>query len=145
MFMDEEMAQRGGKEYARVAKEKGEIVVNISGGSREIIIALTIVVMFFRNKIARIYNVSDTSYQIKQLSIPSIVIPIVGNEHKILKSVLKGKKTYNELAKQLNVSKSTISRIASELYGRGLVKLIKKGKEYEVEITTAGKLILQRS
>lgn len=119
-----------------------EIVVNISGGVREIAIALTTVSILYNQKISRIYNFSRIEGEIREIELPYFAYPLTGNEKRILDLITtKGPLKYNELVNELRLSKSSISRIASELEKNSIIKIEDVGKEKRIHPTLTGKLI----
>lgn len=123
-----------------------EIVVNNSGGVKEITIALTAVNILFNHKISRTYNFSWLERQMKEIHLPYLACPIEGTEKQLLLALIKyGPLTYNILTKKLELSKSTISRIVTRLEDKKLVSTEEIGKENKVEATTTAKLLIMIS
>ncbi|MBC7094200.1 MAG: winged helix DNA-binding protein [Thermococcus sp.] len=56
---------------------------------------------------------------------------------------LKSAKTQKDLLKEMNVSKSTASKVLSSLERKGIVKRERRGKAYIVELTDKGLEVLK--
>jgi len=120
---------------------EGELVINLSGGVRTLIVALTIVSTFKHEKIDRLYNLEKIERDMKEIDIPYTSFDLTDNESKLFKTISKeGPKTYNELVKQLDLSKSTISRLSNILEKRHLLNIEEKGKQKQVSLSLTGKL-----
>ncbi|MFW6142498.1 MAG: CRISPR-associated CARF protein Csa3 [Candidatus Saliniplasma sp.] len=122
--------------------EKGEIVINLSGGVRTIIIALTACSVFFNHKITRLYNYEKIDRDLKQIELPYGSQELTDNEKMILQTVVqKGPKVYNELIEELDLSRSTVSRLSNILKEKHLVQTETIEKQTNVIPTLTGKLI----
>ncbi len=135
------------EEIAAIFREVEEdISVNISGGVREIIIALTVNCILFRSKISNLYNFSDRFREMKAIELPYLACRIEGNEKMLLDLLAKhGSLFYKDLSKMMETSKSTISRLASDLEFRHLIRTEEIKKEKRIIITLTGRLALQIS
>ena len=119
-----------------------KIVVNLSGGVRSILVALTTAAIFHHDKIDRICNYGRIGNYMREIELPYVKIDLTENENTLLHTVKKqGPITYNELVKELGFSKSTVSRLSNILEDKSLVKINEKGKEKEVEISLTGRLV----
>ena len=130
------------EQISEMLKElEGEIVVNISGGVREISIALTTVTILYNKKISRIYNFSRIDGEIREIELPYLAFSLTGHDKRILDIIIEEPRKYNELAIELDLSKSSISRIVNELEEKKIVIVKEAGKEKIVHPTLTGKLI----
>ncbi len=125
-----------------ISEVEGEVVVNLSGGVRSILVALTVNTVFHGEKIERVYNFEEIERKTKQVDIPYIPVELKENEKKILKTVKsEGPVTYKELSKQTGLSKSTISRLCKELEGKNILGLEMDGRNKKARTTTGTFLI----
>ncbi|MFW6196461.1 MAG: CRISPR-associated CARF protein Csa3 [Thermoplasmatota archaeon] len=121
---------------------EGEIVVNLSGGVRSIIVALTINSIFYHEKIDRVYNLEKIDRNMREIELPFISFELTDNEKKIFTTISKeGPLTYNELVDKLDLSKSTVSRLSKILEKKHIVTIEEKGKQKQVSLSLTGKLI----
>jgi len=121
---------------------EGELAVNLSGGARILLVALTTVTIFHHQKIDRIYNHDIVENSMKKIDLPYVEFDLTKNEKELMDTVLKtGPSTYNELVDILGFSKSTVSRLSNLLQEKSLLKISEKGKQMEVCPSLTGKLI----
>ncbi len=121
----------------------GEVVVNLSGGARSLLVALTTVTIFHHDKITRIYNHDIVENSMKEIDIPYVSFELTKNERQLIEAVTQdGPSTYNELVDILGFSKSTVSRLSNILQEKKLLEIHEKGKQMEVELSLTGKLAI---
>jgi len=122
---------------------EGEIIVNISGGPREIFLAFTLACVSQPNRISRITNYSDIDRSMKQVSLPNIVKVLDDKLKSILSYVDENQPiTISEVAEGLGISESTASRKINELANLNALNLVQNGKKKEIFITLSGKMLL---
>lgn len=120
---------------------EGELVVNLSGGVRTLIVALTIVSIFQHDKIDRVYNLETIERNMREIEIPHTSFDLTDNERKLFNNISKdGPKTYNELVDELKLSKSTVSRLSNILSKKHLLSIKDQGKQKQVSLSLTGKL-----
>ncbi|OPY45708.1 MAG: MarR family protein [Methanosaeta sp. PtaU1.Bin028] len=121
----------------------GEVIVNLSGGPREIFLAFTIACLSQSEKISRVTNFSDIDRRLNEIIVPNIVSILEEKQKRILKDVFKKQPTtITDIAERLFVSESTISRHVARLVDLKMLDIAQKGKIKEIRITLAGKLLL---
>ncbi|HOT07737.1 MAG TPA: winged helix-turn-helix transcriptional regulator [Methanotrichaceae archaeon] len=121
----------------------GEVIVNLSGGPREIFLAFTIACLSQSEKISRVTNFSDIDRRLNEIIVPNIVSILEEKQKRILKDVFeKQPTTITDIAERLFVSESTISRHVARLVDLKMLDIAQKGKIKEIRITLAGKLLL---
>lgn len=121
---------------------EGKTVVNLSGGVRTILVALTACTVFFNSKITRIYNYEIIEREMKSIELPYVFFDLTDNEQKILKKVIEEDTiSYNDLTSTMDLSKSTISRLSNRLDDRKLVSTFKVEKQTKVSPTLTGLLL----
>ncbi len=127
-----------------IRKSEGKVVLNISGGPRIIIIALTVVGIFYRDEIETIYNHSEIDKEIRKINLPSVFQPLKDNEIKILRTIYKKSPLkFKDLVKEIDVSKSTISRIMKRMEEQNLVEIEEKGREKYPSLTLSGEILIR--
>lgn len=123
-------------------KADGDTVVNLSGGVRTILVALTACTVFFHSQIQRTYNYEMIEREMKSIKLPYVFFDLTDNEKKILKKTVEEDSiSYNELVSSLNLSKSTVSRLSNRLKDRELVSTSTVEKQTKVGPTLTGILL----
>jgi CRISPR-associated protein Csa3 len=121
----------------------GQIIANLSGGPREILLAFTIACLSKPNKIFKTTNYSDIERSLSEIVLPNIVFMLEDKQKQILKDVFENQPTtISDIAKRLSISESTISRQVARLVGLRALDLVQKGKTKAVSITLTGKILL---
>lgn len=121
----------------------GEIIVNISGGPREIFFAFTLACLSQSYKISKTTNYSDIDRLMREICIPNITNVLDEKSRKILKDVSENQPTtVSEVARRLSISESTASRQINELADLKALNLNQKGKIKQASITLTGKMLL---
>ncbi len=122
-------------------KIEGELVVNLSGGIRTILVALTACTVFFHSRIQRTYNYEMIEREMKPIELPYVFFDLTDNEEKLLRKVVReGHSTYNEIEESLDISKSTISRLSNLLQDRQLLEIKEHNKQTVLTPTLTGHL-----
>ncbi len=122
---------------------EGRIIVNLSGGPREIFLAFTIACLCVSDRIYKATNFSDIDRSLKEITLPNIKATPDERFMKILRDVEANQPTsINEIAKRLNISESSVSRQVAALADLKALDVVQKGKMKEVRITLTGKLFL---
>ncbi len=122
---------------------EGRIIVNLSGGPREIFLAFTIACLCVSDRIYKATNFSDIDRSLKEITLPNIKATPDERFMKILRDVEANQPTsINEIAKRLNISESSVSRQVAALAELKALDVVQKGKMKEVRITLTGKLFL---
>jgi CRISPR-associated protein Csa3 len=128
-------------ELLKVAE--GEIIVNISGGPREIFLAFILACLSQPSKISKATNYSDIDRSMREITIPNIVNVLDEKLKRVLKDINENHPTtISEVAKRLNISESSASRQINELVDLKALGLIQKGKLKQPFITLTGKMLL---
>jgi CRISPR-associated protein Csa3 len=125
-----------------IENAKGEIVVNLSGGPREIFLALTIASIACSNKISKATNYSDIDRRLNDFVLPNIAAELEEKQKLILLDIENNQPTnIGDIAKRLSVSESTISRQVGRLADLKALNLVPKGKTKEISISLTGRLL----
>ncbi len=122
---------------------KGQVVVNLSGGPREIFLAFVVACLSESQKIFKTTNFSDIDRTMNEITLPNIAHILDERLKRVLKDVSENQPTtITEIAQRLKISESTVSRQIGELLGLKALDLTQKGKIKEVRITLTGKILL---
>ncbi len=128
-----------------IRRSEGEIVVNLSGGPREIFLALTVAAIAQASRISKTTNFSDIDRAIRDVNLPEIRIPNLIDDklRTVLSDILENQPTtITEIARRNALSESTVSRRINKLQDLNAVDVIAKGKSKEVRITLVGEILL---
>ncbi len=130
-------------DISNILKETdGKTIVNLSGGVRTILVALTACTVFFNSRIRRTYNYEMIEREMKPIELPYVFFDLTENEQKILEKVVKEDNlSYNDLTASLELSKSTVSRLSNRLKNRELVRTETVEKQTKVSPTLTGLLL----
>jgi CRISPR-associated protein Csa3 len=128
---------------ALLEKAEGQVIVNLSGGPREIFLAFTIACLSQSEKIFKATNYSDIERSLHEITLPNITAVLEDRQKRILKDINDSQPTtITDVARRLCVSESTISRQVARLADLGALHILQKGKTKEIRITLAGKILL---
>jgi len=126
-----------------IKMSEGEIVANLSGGPREIFLALTLACLAQPRKIYKATNYSDIDRSMNEIVLPNIKHVIDEKINRILEDVNENQPTtIKDIAIRLNISESTASRHINDLVDMKALNSIAKGKTKQVFITLTGKMLL---
>lgn len=119
------------------------IIVNLSGGPREILVALTIASVSYAPKIAQFTSYSDVSRQLSEIDLPYLALPLQDRELEVLQNIQDfGPTTISEISKRLHISESSTSRYCARLLSNRLIDLTAKGKSKLAKIRPSAEVIL---
>jgi CRISPR-associated protein Csa3 len=122
---------------------KGQVMINLSGGPREIFLAFVVACISESQKIFKTTNFSDIDRTMNEITLPNITHILDERLKRVLKDVSENQPTtITEIAQRLKISESTVSRQISELLSLKALDLTQKGKIKEVRITLTGKILL---
>jgi CRISPR-associated protein Csa3 len=126
-----------------LANADGEVIINLSGGPREIFLAFSIACLSESRKIFKATNFSDIDRKLNEIILPNIASVLEEKQKRILQEVLKSQPaTITDIAERLSVSESTVSRQVARLTEQKALDLTQKGKIKEIRVTLTGKLLL---
>lgn len=128
---------------ALLEKAEGQIIVNLSGGPREIFLAFTVACLSQSGRIFKTTSYSDIERSLQEIALPNITAILEDRQKRILKDVIDSQPTsITDIARRLSVSESTVSRQVARLAELGALHLQSKGKTKEVRITLTGRILL---
>ncbi|MFZ2497403.1 CRISPR-associated CARF protein Csa3 [Methanosarcina sp.] len=123
---------------------QGEIIANISGGSRDIFLAFSIACIAKAERVSKVTNRSDINQELREISLPHIVNSLDEKLNIILEDIIKYEPTIaSEIADRLQISESTISRNLNKLKELKAINVNHQGKTKYISITTTGKIFLK--
>lgn len=128
---------------ALIKMSEGKIVVNLSGGPREIFLAFTLACLAQSGKIHKATNYSDVDRSMNEIVLPNIKHILEEKSKRILEDVNENQPTtIKDIARRSDISESTASRQINELVDMKALNSIPKGKTKQVFITLTGKMLL---
>jgi CRISPR-associated protein Csa3 len=126
-----------------IKMSEGKIIANLSGGPREIFLALTLACLAQPGKIYKATNYSDIDRSMNEIVLPNIKYVLDEKSKRILEDVNENQPTtIKDVAGRSNISESTASRQISDLVDMKALNSISKGKTKQVFITLTGKMLL---
>jgi len=124
-------------------KAEGQVIVNLSGGPREIFLAFAIACISKPEKIHKTTNFSDIDRSLNEIRLPNVVAALEEKQIRILKDISEfSPATITDIAERLSLSESTISRQVARLADIQALEVFPRGKTKELRITLTGKLLL---
>lgn len=119
------------------------VIVNLSGGPREILVALTIASVSLVPKIAQVTCYSDVSRQLSKIDLPYFTSPLQGRELAVLRDIKDyGPTSISDIAERMQISESSISRYCTRLLSIGVIDLAAKGKRKFARIRPGAEVVL---
>ena len=126
-----------------IKKTEGEIIANISGGPREIVLAFAIACLSQSKRIRKTTNYSDVDRVMREIHLPKIMQSLDGKSKTVLRDILDNQPTtITEISARLNISESTISRQVGRLVDIDALKVVPDGKKKQIQTTLTGKIFL---
>lgn len=131
------------KDLIESSEKAGQVMVNLSGGPREIFLAFAIACISMSNRISQTTCFGDIDRILNVVTLPNIAAVLEDKQKRILMDVQEnGHTSIGEIAERLSVSESTISRQVARLADISAVEVFTYGKTKEVSITLTGKLLI---
>lgn len=126
-----------------IKNTEGEIVANISGGPREIFLAFAIACLSQSQRIRKATSYSDIDRVMREIHLPKIVQGLDEKSKAVLGDVRDNQPTtITEMAENLNLSESTISRQVGRLVDLDALRVIPEGKKKLIQTTLTGEIFL---
>jgi len=120
------------------------LVVNLSGGPREILVALTAASMALSDSIYKTTNWSDVDRELSEIELPHITRTLDKTAWQILDDLLKHEHTtLTAVAGRIGASESTVSRQSAKLAGLRAVKITPAGRKKQIAPTLSGRVLLR--
>ena len=123
----------------------GEIIANMSGGPRELLIPFVVACLVKPDKVKKTVSYSDMDRVAREIRLPRITGELDEKIKAIMEDISNNQPTtITDIAKRTKLSESTISRFISKLSDIDVVLIEQKGKIKEIMISFTGKLFLIR-
>ncbi|RPJ78529.1 MAG: CRISPR locus-related DNA-binding protein [Alphaproteobacteria bacterium] len=123
---------------------KTEIIANISGGPRDILLAFSIACLTQTGKISKVTNRSDIDHELREIQLPHIVSSLDEKLNILLEDIINHEPTIaSEIADRLQISESTVSRNINKLKELKAIDVEHQGKIKYISATTTGKIFLK--
>ena len=120
-----------------------KIIVNLSGGPRDILVALTVASMALSDSIYKTTNWSDIDRELREIELPHIARTPDKKTRQILDDILKhAPTTLTAIAARLTISESTISRSCAKLADIHAIEITPIGRNKQIALTLSGKVLL---
>ncbi len=127
-----------------ISSQEGEIIANMSGGPREVLVPFVVACLVNSHKIKKTVSFSDMDRIAREISLPRITNLLDEKTKRILSDISKHQPiTITEIAKRTNLSESTISRFISRLADMNAVLIAQKGKIKEISVSFTGNVLLR--
>ena len=121
-----------------------KIIVNLSGGPREILVALTAASMALSELIYKTTNFSDIDRELSEIELPRIARTLDRAAWQILDDVRKHEHTtLTAVAGRIGTSESTVSRQSAKLAGMHAVEITPVGRKKQIVLTLSGRVLLE--
>jgi len=131
------------KNLIESSEKIGQVMVNLSGGPREIFLAFAVACLSLPNRISQTTCFGDIDRVLNVVALPNIAAALEDKQKRILRDVQENEPTsIGEIAERLSVSESTISRQVARLAESSALDVLACGKTKEVRITLTGKLFI---
>lgn len=125
-----------------ITSSDGEIIANISGGPRELLIPFVVACLVKSDKIIKTVSYSDMDRVAREIRLPRITGELDEKTKAIMEDISDNQPTtITDIAKRTKLSESTISRFISKLSDIDAVLIEQKGKIKEIKISFTGKLL----
>lgn len=126
-----------------IKNTEGELIVNISGGPREIFLAFTVACLSQSQKINKTTNYSDIDRTMNEIALPNMTQNIDLKLRRVLNDVHENQPTtISEIASRLKLSESTVSRQIGKLAELKSLDFLPKGKSKQISMNLTGELFL---
>lgn len=127
-----------------INSSEGEIIANMSGGPRELLVPFVFSCLVKSEKIKRTVSYSDIDRIAREIILPRITGEVDEKTKAILEDISKNQPTtITDIAKRKKISESTISRFISKLAEIDAVFITQKGKIKEITLSFTGNLLLK--
>jgi CRISPR-associated protein Csa3 len=123
-----------------------KVIVNLSGGPREILIALTAASIALSELVYKTTNFSDIDRELREIELPHIARTLDKTALQMLRDLTEHEHTtLTEVAGRIGASESKISRQSAKLAGLRAVEITPSGRSKQIAITLSGRVLLKVS
>lgn len=119
------------------------IIVNLSGGPREILVALTVASVSHAPQITQFTSYSDVSRHLSAIDLPYLTSPLTGRELEVLQDIQdSGPTSISDIAKRVQISESSASRYCARLLSNRLIDQTAQGKSKCAHVRPSARMVL---
>jgi len=128
---------------SRIEEARGDVIVNLGGGDRGLLVAMTVATVFSDAEVEVVSGFSDAFLESFEIPLPRFESQLDERDLTVLAILSEsGELSCSELADVAGLSPSTVSRRLSSLEEKGYVVRRSEGREKPVELTFKGRLAL---
>lgn len=122
----------------------GELIVNLGGGARDILIPFSTAVLAEQPRVDRVVLFSDIDGRVREVTLPRLTATIsdAAGETLVAISQAGGETSIPELTEVTSRSKSTIARHVDVLESNDAIESHREGKTKHVSLTLTGRLLV---
>lgn len=123
----------------------GDVIVNLSGGARELYLSLSVAAMAHMDYISTVLTFSDIDGEVRELRLPNLTVDVPGASRDTLATIgdVDRPISISEITELRDIAKSTVTRHLQQLEARGLVNTWQDGKAKFASITFSGQLLVR--
>lgn len=123
---------------------EGELVVILGGGVREVYFPLGLAAVTRKDRLDATLQYSDLDGSVREVELPPVRTSLAENIEETLATIIEnGRSSLADLAREVEPSKSTVSRHVDELENEDFVSTTFEGKSKVVEPTERGRIYLR--
>lgn len=124
---------------------EGSLVVNLSGGARDIFLALSTAAVVYHDRVESFLSYSDIDGEVRPVDFPNLIVDTPKASFQTLTEIDRHNDSVSitELTEARDIAKSTITRHLQQLESRGLVNSWQEGKAKYANITFTGHLLVR--
>ena len=122
-------------------RAEDDLIVSLSGGSRDILVPLTAALMVYEGEVDKLYFRSDLSSELSEIDLPDLRISLSSTEKDILRVVDSGSDSVDGIAEDTDYSHSTVYRRKDDLVDKNLLEK-KEAKPARFKLTELGRIKL---
>ncbi|SNQ62362.1 CRISPR-associated CARF protein Csa3 [Candidatus Methanoperedens nitratireducens] len=129
-----------------ISSSEGEVIANMSGGPREVLVPFVVACLVDSHKIKKTVSFSDIDRMAREISLPRITCLLDEKTKRILSDIAKHQPTtITGIAKRTKLSESTISRFITRLADMNAVLIGQKGRIKKITVSFTGNVLLRSS
>lgn len=125
-----------------IDQSSGDIILNLSGGDRALLVAITVASMYLSKDIEGVSTFSDAFLERIPVSMPTVERGMEESDRRILEALKEGAETCSEVSKRIGLSPSSVSRRMERLEDNGYLKREVEGNKRPADLTFKGKLTI---
>lgn len=130
-------------QFVRLFQELGNLVLSLSGGSRDILVPLTVSSVLDQSSVDKIYFRSDIDSDLSEVDLPAINLEFSDSDRKILSEIEDSSMDVSQICSKTGLSESTVYRKKSGLEDKGVLKTQKNEGREKLDLTALGSSLLK--